>query len=88
MRVSVVFALALTVSSAARAQPVFDDHVHLAEGEMSLRDYEAQVKAAGIDEVGFGGMWFGGPNTAPVGHPAQNRSNNDAQWRWRRPTPR
>lgn len=79
-RVSVVFALALTVSSAAHAQPVFDDHVHLAEGEMSLRDYEAQVKAAGIDEVGFGGMWFGGPNTAPVGHPAQNRSNNDAQW--------
>lgn len=69
---------ALFVSANASAQKLFDDHVHLWEGEKSLREYEAQVKAAGIDEVGFGGMWFGGPNQALAGNPADIRRNNDA----------
>lgn len=71
-------ALALLVPHVAHAQRVFDNHVHLWDGERSLRKYEAQVKAANIDEVGFGGMWFGGPNQALAGHPAQVRASNDA----------
>lgn len=63
---------------ALRAEPVFDSHVHLHEAEKSLREYEAQVKAAGIDEAGFGGMWFGGDNQALAGDPAAMRANNDA----------
>ena len=71
-------AWALLAPLAARTQPVFDSHVHLPEGEKSLREYEAQVKAAGIEEVGLGGMWFGGENQALAGHPGQIESNNDA----------
>jgi predicted TIM-barrel fold metal-dependent hydrolase len=79
LRLGFIFAAAaLMVSSGAPAQQVFDDHVHLWNGEKSLLEYEAQLKAAGIDEVGFGGMWFGGPNQALVGHPDQIRANNDA----------
>ncbi len=73
-----LIAAALTMPLAARTQPVFDSHVHLHEGEKSLREYEAQLKAAGIAEAGFGGMWFGGDNQALAGDPAQMRANNDA----------
>ena len=75
---SLLIAAALSVAPAARAQPVFDSHVHLHDGEKSLRAYEAQVKAAGIAEAGFGGMWFGGENQALAGHPEQIEANNDA----------
>lgn len=75
---SLLAAAALFIASSASAQRVFDDHVHLWEGEKSLREYEAQIKAAGIDEAGFGGMWFGGPNQALAGHPEQIRASNDA----------
>lgn len=57
---------------------VFDSHVHLREGESSLRAYEADVAAAHIKLAGFGGMWFGGPNQALQGDPAKIRANNDA----------
>jgi predicted TIM-barrel fold metal-dependent hydrolase len=73
-----LLASALAAPLTAFAQPVFDSHVHLSEGEKSLKDYEAQVKAAGIDEVGLGGMWFGGENQALAGHPEQISANNDA----------
>lgn len=67
MRVAnLLAAAALFIASPASAQTVFDDHVHLWDGENSLREYEAQIKAAGIDEAGFGGMWFGGPNQATI----------------------
>lgn len=79
---------ALFLPSIGSAQPVFDDHVHLWEGEKSLRQYEEQVKAAGIDEAGFGGMWFGGSNQALVGDPASIRRNNDAQLALARKYPR
>jgi predicted TIM-barrel fold metal-dependent hydrolase len=79
LRLAFVFAaVTLIVSSEVLAQQVFDGHVHLWKGEESLLKYEAELKAAGIDEVGFGGMWFGGPNQALVGHPDQIRTSNDA----------
>ncbi|WP_300617731.1 amidohydrolase family protein [Dokdonella sp.] len=59
-------------------EAVFDSHVHLREGESSLRAYEADVAAAHIKLAGFGGMWFGGPNQALQGDPAKIRANNDA----------
>ena len=74
------FAIALLASSApALAQDaVFDLHVHLHKGEVSIEDYEAQLKAAGISVTGFGAMWFGGPHQAPAGQVAQTRASNDA----------
>lgn len=75
---TLLLATALLAPPTSRSQPVFDSHVHLHDGEKSLHDYEAQVKAAGIDEAGFGGMWFGGENQALAGQPAQMRANNDA----------
>ncbi|MGC1294138.1 MAG: amidohydrolase family protein [Alloacidobacterium sp.] len=70
--------LALLLSKGVSAQQVFDSHVHLWAGETSLRQYEAQAKAAGISLVGFGGMWFGGPNQALSGHPADIKASNDS----------
>lgn len=68
----------LLVPAAATAQPVFDTHVHLWDGEKSLREYEAQVKAAGLTTSGLGVMWFGGPNQAREGNPADIAARNDA----------
>lgn len=67
----------LALVAPAGAAPVFDAHVHLWKGEESLRAYEAQVKSARLDEIGFGGMWFGGPNQALTGNPATIRAGND-----------
>ena len=73
------FAIALLFSQLALAQePVFDVHVHLREGEKSLRAYEADVAASKITLAGFGGMWFGGPHQALQGNPAKVRADNDA----------
>jgi hypothetical protein len=58
--------------------PVFDSHVHLREGETSLREYETQVREAGIELAGLAVMWFGGPHQALVGNPADIRARNDA----------
>lgn len=68
----------LLVPGAATAQPVFDTHVHLWDGEKSLGEYEAQVKAAGLTTSGLGVMWFGGPNQAREGNPADIAARNDA----------
>ncbi len=73
-----LLAAALSAALAAQAQPVFDSHVHLHDGEKSLREYEAEIRVAKIDEVGFGGMWFGGENQALAGQPAQIAASNDA----------
>jgi uncharacterized protein len=73
------FAIVLLCARSALAQEaVFDSHVHLHEGEASLRAYEADVAASKIKLVGFGGMWFGGPNMALQGDPAKMRADNDA----------
>jgi predicted TIM-barrel fold metal-dependent hydrolase len=70
---------ALLLSRKSPAQQVFDSHVHLWESEKSLQEYERQAKAKKIDIIGFGGMWFGGPNQALSGHPNEIRASNDAQ---------
>lgn len=70
--------LALGIPAAHADETVFDTHVHLHEGEASLRTYEVDVAAAHIKLAGFGGMWFGGPNQALQGDPKKMRANNDA----------
>jgi uncharacterized protein len=76
MKFAMSTAIALAVFGCADAQ-VFDSHVHLWHGEQSLLEYEKQAKNTG--EIGFAGMWFGGPNQALAGDPAAIRRNNDAQ---------
>ncbi len=79
MKILTLLAAALLIPQAAIAQPVFDSHVHLWDGDKSIGEYEAQVKAAGLTITGFGGMWFGGPeNQALAGNPASIRAHNDA----------
>lgn len=58
--------------------PVFDVHVHLRDGEASLREYEAEVAAAKIQLAGFSGMWFGGPHQALQGELDKTRAGNDS----------
>ena len=70
-------ALVLALSMQAEAATVFDAHVHLWNGEESLRTYEEQLKAGGLNVIGFGGMWFGGPNQALAGDPERIRAGND-----------
>ncbi|HEY6123158.1 MAG TPA: amidohydrolase family protein, partial [Steroidobacteraceae bacterium] len=72
-------AIALLLTQSAVAQePVFDVHVHLRDGETSLRAYESDVAAAKVNLAGLGAMWFGGPHQAPQGEPAKVRASNDA----------
>lgn len=79
MKILTLLAAVLLAPQAAIAQPVFDSHVHLWNGEASIAEYEAQVKVAGLTITGFGGMWFGGPeNQALTGNPASIRAHNDA----------
>jgi uncharacterized protein len=61
----------------AAKDDVFDVHVHLWDGEASIRSYDAQLKASNVEVTGFAGMWFGGPNQAKQGQPAETRSGND-----------
>lgn len=58
--------------------PVFDLHVHLREGEASLREYKADIASAGVNSAGLGAMWFGGQYQALAGNPTDVRSRNDA----------
>ena len=77
MKRLILLALMLIASAATAQTPVFDLHVHLWKGGTSLREYEAQLKAAGRDVTGFGAMWFGGPNQALQGQPESIRAHND-----------
>lgn len=71
-------ALALVAQAAVAQSPtLFDSHVHLRQGEDSLRAYEEQLKEAGLQVSGIGAMWFGGPNQALAGQTKQIRSGND-----------
>jgi uncharacterized protein len=69
--------LLLSSQSALAQEPVFDTHVHLWKGETSLRAYQEQSKAAGVQTAGFAGMWFGGPNQALEGDIQGTRRSND-----------
>lgn len=73
----ILLALAALIAAPASAQSAFDIHVHLHEGEKSLRAYEAQLKRDGLAVDGFGAMWFGGPNQAKAGNPDAIRAGND-----------
>lgn len=73
-----VLLLSLFTGTAMAAGPVFDVHVHLREGEDSLRAYQADVEAAGIELAGVGAMWFGGPHQARQGDLDAIRAGNDS----------
>lgn len=79
MRALLLSIALLTPSISAFAQEaVIDTHVHLHKGEASLAEYRAQLKAAGQSVDAFGAMWFGGPNQALAGNPADITKRNDA----------
>jgi uncharacterized protein len=71
-------AAAQEVDEASAKPAVFDIHVHLREGETSLREYKAGVASDGIELAGLGAMWFGGPQQALAGKPEDVRMRNDA----------
>jgi predicted TIM-barrel fold metal-dependent hydrolase len=68
----------LLVPMVAAAGPVFDSHVHLREGETSLKEYQANVREAGLELSGLAVMWFGGQYQALAGNPVDIRARNDA----------
>lgn len=70
--------LFLNAGVAAAAGPIFDVHVHLREGEKSFLAYETDVRAAGLELVGLGAMWFGGPHQARQGELDKVRAGNDS----------
>ncbi|WP_202624280.1 amidohydrolase family protein [Steroidobacter agaridevorans] len=57
---------------AADPTPVFDVHVHIWEGEKSVKEYLAQVAADGQQVTRFGGI-----HMAVLGKVAETRSKND-----------
>jgi len=77
MRTLMVFLFLLNGPAAADV-PVFDVHVHLREGESSLRAYQADVESAGLELAGLGAMWFGGPHQALRGQLEKVRAGNDS----------
>ncbi len=63
----------LSLSSPAWTQEkVFDVHVHIWNGEASVKEYLAQVESAGEHVTGFGGI-----HMARLGETAHTRSKND-----------
>ncbi|AJA07744.1 amidohydrolase 2 [Sphingopyxis fribergensis] len=70
-------ALLIPLAPAFGQDQLFDTHVHLWNGEASIKDYQAQLKAANRSVDAFGAMWFGGPNQALAGNPADIRKRND-----------
>jgi len=78
MRRTLAIFLFLLSGIAAADAPVFDVHVHLREGETSLRAYQADIETAGVELLGLGVMWFGGPNQALQGELAKVRAGNDS----------
>jgi predicted TIM-barrel fold metal-dependent hydrolase len=76
---SVLILMTLLLPCAAVGnERIFDLHVHLHDGEASIRKYYAQLEADRISIAGFGAMWFGGPNQALAGDIAGTRARNDA----------
>jgi predicted TIM-barrel fold metal-dependent hydrolase len=75
MLAAIFFAIGGAASAASA--PLFDSHVHLWKGDVSLQIYEGQARESGLGIAGLGVMWFGGPNLALAGHPQQMREGND-----------
>lgn len=61
---------------AAAQSPPFDIHVHLHNGEESLRAYEATLEGD-LSTPRYAAMWFGGRNFALAGNPDAIRAGND-----------
>lgn len=80
MRLAQLLAAMLVLIPAAAHAQLYDNHVHLWDGETSLREYEAQSRANGNQATLIAAMWFGGPNQALAGDPAAIRAANDAHW--------
>lgn len=60
------------LAPALASGPVFDVHVHLWNGEASIREYRAQVDRAGVEVAGFGGIFM-----AYEGQLARTRDTHD-----------
>jgi predicted TIM-barrel fold metal-dependent hydrolase len=78
MRRTILAALLSCCGVATGADRIFDLHVHLHDGEASIRKYEQQLAENKLSVAGFGAMWFGGPNQALADKVAQTRAHNDA----------
>lgn len=74
---ALILSSCLFAGTAIAANPVFDVHVHLRDGETSLREYRETVREAGLELSGMGVMWFGGPHQARQGDLAKIRAGND-----------
>lgn len=72
-----ITALLLLAPLAHAAGPVFDSHVHLRNGETSLREFLSEQQKAGLELSGAAVMWFGGPHQARPGNLADIRAHND-----------
>jgi predicted TIM-barrel fold metal-dependent hydrolase len=72
-----VIAMLLPFEASLARGPVFDAHVHLWNGQVSLQAYEEQVRAANVEVSGLAAMWFGGPNQALEGRIEETRKGND-----------
>jgi predicted TIM-barrel fold metal-dependent hydrolase len=79
LRATIVLAVVLASIAQTRADQslLFDSHVHLWNGEESLRVYEEQLEQGQLEVAGIGAMWFGGPNQALAGRPERIRAGND-----------
>ncbi len=78
LRLLALMLLLFATPYATAAVPVFDVHVHLRDGETSLRQYRDDVRVAGLELSGIGVMWFGGPHQARQGELAKIRAGNDS----------
>jgi uncharacterized protein len=72
MKAVLLVVLLLVCPMTASAQRVFDTHVHIWNGETSLRDYEAQLKTTHQSVTRFAGILI-----AKRGKMAETRRKND-----------
>lgn len=69
---SCVLGLLLLALVAQAEEKLFDAHVHIWEGERSVKEYLAQLDSAGLDVTGFGGI-----HMAVRGKLEHTRAKND-----------
>jgi uncharacterized protein len=70
---ALVALLWIALAGVAHAEErIFDTHVHIWNGEKSVKEYLAQVESAGLKVTGFGGI-----HMAVRGELAQTRAKND-----------
>ena len=72
MKVALLASLLLAVPTLASAQKVFDTHVHIWNGETSVREYKAQLKETQQTVTRFAAILI-----AKRGNMAETRRKND-----------